>query len=56
MDRGAWQARVHAVSRSQTQLSDYQFHLEITSDFIGKGLSPTRMPTRQHLQASLVVA
>ena len=26
MDRGAWQATVHGISKSQTQLSDGKFH------------------------------
>ena len=26
MDRGAWQATVHGVAKSQTQLSDFHFH------------------------------
>ena len=26
MDRGAWQAAVHVVTKSQTQLSDEHFH------------------------------
>ena len=26
MDRGAWQATVHAIAKSQTQLSNFQFH------------------------------
>ena len=26
MDRGAWQATVHGVSKSQTQLSDFHFY------------------------------
>ena len=26
MDRGAWQATVHGVAKSQTRLSDYHFH------------------------------
>ena len=27
MDRGAWQATVHGVAKSQTQLSDFTFFL-----------------------------
>ena len=27
MDKGAWQAIVHGVTKSQTQLSDFHFHL-----------------------------
>ena len=27
MDRGAWQAIVHGVTKSQTQLSNFHFHL-----------------------------
>ena len=27
MDRGAWQATVHGVTKSRTQLSDYHFFL-----------------------------
>ena len=26
MDKGAWQATVHGVTKSQTQLSDFHFH------------------------------
>ena len=26
MDRGAWQATVHGITKSQTQLSDFHFH------------------------------
>ena len=26
MDRGAWQATVHGITKSQTQLSDQHFH------------------------------
>ena len=29
MDRGAWQATVHGVARSQTRLRDYYFHTHI---------------------------
>ena len=29
MDRGAWQAIVHGVAKSQTQLSDFQFFFVI---------------------------
>ena len=32
MDRGAWQAAVHGVTVSQTQLSNSQFHFSYTSD------------------------
>ena len=28
MDRGAWQATVHGVTKSQTQLSDTQTHTD----------------------------
>ena len=28
MDRGAWQAIVHGVTKSQTQLSDLHFHFQ----------------------------
>ena len=31
MDRGAWQATVHRVARSRTQLSDYLFHFFINN-------------------------
>ena len=31
MDRGAWQATVHGVSKSQTQLSDFHFHFEMST-------------------------
>ena len=35
MDRGAWQATVHGVANSQTQLSDYHFpfHFHIISSW-----------------------
>ena len=33
MDRGAWQVTVHAVSKSQTQLSDLTLSLSLTSMF-----------------------
>ena len=26
MDRGAWRATIHGVTKSQTQLSDFHFH------------------------------
>ena len=29
MDKGAWQARVHGVAKSQKQLSDYHSHSPI---------------------------
>ena len=29
MDRGAWQATVHEVAKSQTRLSDYHFHMHV---------------------------
>ena len=32
MGRGAWWATVHGVTRSQTQLSDYQFSLSMQQD------------------------
>ena len=28
MDRGAWQATVHGVTKSQTRLSDQHFHFQ----------------------------
>ena len=28
MNRGAWQASVHEVTKSQTQLSDWHFHFQ----------------------------
>ena len=28
MDRGAWQATVHGVSKSWTRLSDFHFHFQ----------------------------
>ena len=31
MDRGAWQATVHGVAKSRTQLSDYTQHMLIES-------------------------
>ena len=30
MERGAWQATVHGVTKSQTQLSDFHFHNQIS--------------------------
>ena len=35
MDRGAWQAAVHGVAKSQTQLSDFTFHFSFSC--IGEG-------------------
>ena len=32
IDRGAWQARVHGVTKSQTQLSDSNFHFRDSSE------------------------
>ena len=29
MDRGAWQATVHGITKSQTRLSDFHFHREL---------------------------
>ena len=29
MDRGAWQATIHGVAKSQTQLSDFTFNLTV---------------------------
>ena len=31
MDRGAWQAIVHGVAKSQTQLSQFHFHVIIVN-------------------------
>ena len=31
MDRGAWWATVHGIAKSQTRLSDYQFHFSTIS-------------------------
>ena len=36
MDRGAWQATVCGVSKSQTQLSDFHFHLDFPGGSAGK--------------------
>ena len=34
MDQGAWRATVHGVSKSQTRLSDFHFHLvSLTTQF-----------------------
>ena len=30
MDRGAWQATVHGVTKSQTRLNDFRFTNELT--------------------------
>ena len=40
MSRGAWQATVHGVAKSQTQLSDfyYLFHLGITEKEATNGI------------------
>ena len=32
MDRGAWQATVHRVAKSQTRLSDFHFDFLILQD------------------------
>ena len=36
MDRGAWQATVHGVTKSQTQLSDFYFHFQ---SYLGSSVS-----------------
>ena len=36
MDRGAWQVTVHEVAKSQTQLSDLNFHTFSPSKGISK--------------------
>ena len=36
MDRGAWRAPVCGVSKSQTQLSDFHFHLDFPGGSAGK--------------------
>ena len=33
MNRGAWQATVHGVTKSQTRLSDYAQHKELSVSF-----------------------
>ena len=38
MDRGGWQATVHGVTKSQTQLSDFNFTLDSWISFYINGL------------------
>ena len=37
MDRGAWWAAVHGVSKSRTRLSDFTFNFHFSLSCIGKG-------------------
>ena len=59
MDKGAWQAIVHGVTKSQTQLSDFHFHLllgkkaMINLDSILKNRDIT-LPTKVHLAKAMV--
>ena len=39
MDRGAWWAKVHGVTKSQTQLSNQHFHFPSKIEAIGVGLN-----------------
>ena len=32
MDRGAWQATVHGVAKSQNWLRDFHFHMQLNMD------------------------
>ena len=45
MDRGAWQASVHRVAKSQTQLSDSltQTHTHTHTQTIGDGISKVNL-------------
>ena len=59
MDKGAWQAIVHGVTKSQTQLSDFHFHLllgkkaMINLDSILKNRDIT-LPTNIHILKAMV--
>ena len=37
MDRGAWWATVHGVAKSQTQLSDFHFHMVLNVNWTDCG-------------------
>ena len=39
MDRGAWWAKVHGVTKSQTQLSNQHFHFSSKIEAMGVGLN-----------------
>ena len=41
MDRGAWQATVHGVTKSRTQLSDFHFHFVMSKTNVGWYLLPS---------------
>jgi len=47
MDRGAWQATVHGVTESRTQLSDFHTHTHNTHTHTHKAASSR--PTGDHL-------
>ena len=44
MDRGAWWATVHGVAKSQTQLSDFHFHM-FTAGFFTVGKPKSIQPS-----------
>ena len=41
MDRGAWWATVHGVTKSQTRLSDFTFVHKIIKYSLGAGVKPS---------------
>ena len=34
MDRAAWQATVHGITKSQTRLSDFHFHFSLSDVYV----------------------
>ena len=42
MNKGAWHATIHGVAKSQTQLSDFHFHLRVMS-FLSKSKIPVTL-------------
>ena len=46
MDKGAWQATVHPVAKSRTQLSNFHFHSEFTE--YHTSVSCPRTPSEVH--------
>ena len=54
MDRGAWQAIVHGVAKSQTPLSNFHFQLRLGLEPMGLGLEHSQNPVFQLRSQHLV--
>ena len=52
-DKGAWQARVHGVTKSQTRLSDYRSLRGLSWGFLG-GSAVKNLPAVQETHEMLV--